>query len=190
MERPSDENVSRLPTRPEPRGESFYAVGGPVQPGRGCYIERAADRQLYTKLVAGEYCHVLAPRQSGKSSLVARTARKLRAEGFLTAVVDLSQMSTKDGSSEAGRWYYTVAYRIVRELAHADKVIAVENGHDVCLFHLPTACLRSLTFGVRFDRKRRSALARRIAKSKQLQHIALEQTKLDPQRFALGFEAL
>ena len=87
-------------------------------------------------------------------------------------------------------WDYEEEYRIVRELAYADKVITVEDSHDICLFRLPPACLRSLTFGVRFDRKRRGALARRIAKSKQLQHIALAQTKLDPQCFALDFEAL
>ena len=50
------------------------------------------------------------------SSLVARSARELRKQGYLTAVVDLGQTVGRDGDSEAGRWYYGIAYRIVRDL--------------------------------------------------------------------------
>lgn len=112
----TDSSVTELKPGPRERGESFYVVGGPVQPRRDCYLERTADRQLLARLLEGEYCHVLAPRQTGKSSLVARAARSLRREGYLTAVVDLSQTVGRERDSEAGRWYYGIAYRIVREL--------------------------------------------------------------------------
>jgi WD40 repeat protein len=113
---PPDNKVTELPPPPDERGESFYVVGGPVQPRRGCYVQRAADRQLLDKLREGEYCHLLAPPQTGKSSLVARTARELRRDGYLTAVVDLGQTVGRNRQAEAGRWYYGLAYRIVRDL--------------------------------------------------------------------------
>lgn len=112
----SDNKVTELPAPQDERGESFYVVGGPVQPRRGCYIERPADRQLVEKLLEAEYCHVLGPPQTGKSSLMARAARELRRQGILTAVVDLSQTVDRDRGSEAGRWNYGIAYRIVRDL--------------------------------------------------------------------------
>jgi len=116
LEGPTDNKVTELRPPQEERGESFYVVGGPVQPRRGCYIQRTADKQLVDKLREGEYCHVFAAPQTGKSSLVARTARELRRQGFVTAVVDLSQTIGRDRESEAGRWYYGIAYRIVRDL--------------------------------------------------------------------------
>ncbi|HJP04542.1 MAG TPA: AAA-like domain-containing protein [Gammaproteobacteria bacterium] len=98
------------------RDAKFYVVGGPVQPGRDCYLHRNADAELMQRLEEGEYCHVLAQRQTGKTSLAASTARKLRATGTLVALVDLIQASGEDPSENAGRWYYSIAYRIVREL--------------------------------------------------------------------------
>lgn len=98
------------------RGEEFYVAGGPVAPDRRCYITRATDLELLERVVAGEYCHVIAPRFSGKSSLVARAVSQLRAGGALAAVVDLSQLGSRDGSTAVGRWYYGLAYRVMRDL--------------------------------------------------------------------------
>ena len=98
------------------RNSKYYVVGGPVQPDRDCYIVRDADAALYARLHDGEYCHVLAPRQTGKTSLAARTARRLRDEGMHVALVDLSQTGGGEQAEDAGRWYYSIAYRIIREL--------------------------------------------------------------------------
>jgi hypothetical protein len=98
------------------RAEEFFVAGGPVGPDRPCYIERSADRELLERLAAGDYCHIIAPRFSGKSSLVARMASRLRAGGQLAAIVDLSQLGSRDGSTEVGRWYYGLAYRVMRDL--------------------------------------------------------------------------
>ena len=68
----------------------FFVVGGPVQPNRSCYITREADAALYARVVDGEYCRLLAPRHMGKTSLIARTARRLRADGVRVAILDLS----------------------------------------------------------------------------------------------------
>jgi len=94
----------------------FFVVGGPVQPDRGCYVERDADDALRQGLLDQQFCYVLGPKASGKTSLMARTIRRLRAEGQLAAVVDLTQIGARGESTEAGRWFYSIAYRIVREL--------------------------------------------------------------------------
>jgi len=94
----------------------FYVVGGPVQPDRDCYVVRDADAALYTRLSAGEYCDVLAPPDSGSTSLIAHTANRLRADGVAVANVDLAQISNRSITEDIGRWYYSVAYRILREL--------------------------------------------------------------------------
>jgi WD40 repeat protein len=99
-----------------PRDPKFYVVGGPVQPGRDCYLQRYADAELLRRVDEGEYCHVLAQRQTGKTSLAAATVRKLRGTDKSVAMVDLTQASEEDPSENAGRWYYSIAYRIVREL--------------------------------------------------------------------------
>jgi WD40 repeat protein len=98
------------------RAEDFFVAGGPVAPDRACYIERSTDRALIERLGERDYCHVIAPRFSGKSSLVARTARRLREQGELAALIDLSQLGGRDGAAEVGRWYYGLAYRVMRDL--------------------------------------------------------------------------
>lgn len=51
------------------------------------YVERVSDRLLLDQLLAKEYCIVLAPRAIGKSSLMVRTAHRLRERGIACAVV-------------------------------------------------------------------------------------------------------
>jgi WD40 repeat protein len=94
----------------------FFVVGGPVQPDRPCYVERAADAELARGIREQRFCSVLAPRSSGKSSLMARAIRALRQERQLAAVVDLAQIGLRGNAGDAGRWYYGIAYRILREL--------------------------------------------------------------------------
>ena len=97
----------------------FFAVGGAVQPDRPCYIERPADAALSQGIRERQFCYILAPKASGKSSLMARAVRELRAEGQLVAVVDLTQIGMDGqsaGGAEAGRWSYSIAYRVLREL--------------------------------------------------------------------------
>ncbi len=100
----------------EKRNSKFYVVGGPVQPGRECCIVRDSDMQLYARLSEDEYCYVLAPAHEGKTTLMANTATRMRAEGIRVATVDLAQISSRDMKDDVGRWYYSFAYRIVREL--------------------------------------------------------------------------
>ncbi len=102
----------------EGRGDpdGFFVAGGPVQPGRGCYVRRAADRELGRLVRAGEYVQVMAPRQMGKSSLMARLAEELRGEGRHVAVVDLTQVGARERPDDLGRWFYSFAFRLIRQL--------------------------------------------------------------------------
>ena len=96
--------------------QDFFVVGGPVQPDRACYIRRAADEQLLEAISAERFAYVLAPRASGKSSLMGRAIRRLRADGQMAAVIDLTQIGTRAENVDSVRWHYSIAYRICREL--------------------------------------------------------------------------
>jgi hypothetical protein len=94
----------------------FFSVGTPLHAVRAGYIRRHADEVLYETLVAGRYAHVIAPDRSGKSSLIAATAARLEANGRRVAILDLEHIGVRDAGSDAGRWYYSVAYRLLRQL--------------------------------------------------------------------------
>jgi hypothetical protein len=94
----------------------FYVVGGTLRADAPSYIERKADRELYEHILKGDFCCVLTPRQMGKSSLMIRTADRLKKEGIRTAIIDLTQIGTEREKTSADKWYYGIAYRIVREL--------------------------------------------------------------------------
>jgi WD40 repeat protein len=98
------------------RNSKFYVVGGPVRPDQACYVLRDADTSFYARLSEQDYSYVLAPDQSGKTSLMAHTALRLRDDGVRVATVDLAQISGRDTVDDVGRWYYSIAYRIMREL--------------------------------------------------------------------------
>jgi AAA-like domain len=74
-------------TATQPR---FYQIGGSLVPNAPSYVIRRADEALYDGLIQGEFCYVLTPRQMGKSSLMVRTAARLRTEGVAVAVLDLT----------------------------------------------------------------------------------------------------
>jgi WD40 repeat protein len=98
------------------RSANFYAVGGPVQPDRACYVKRDADDLLLRRLIGGDYCHVLSQRHTGKTSLAAHTAWSLRDRDVRVAVIDFTQLMRNEQDDTSGRWYYSIAYRIVRDL--------------------------------------------------------------------------
>jgi WD40 repeat protein len=94
----------------------FFSVGAPLHAVRAGYVRRSADDVLYTTVKAGRFAHVIAPDRSGKSSLIAAAAARLENNGFKVATLDLEQIGARDAGSDEGRWYYSIAYRLLRQL--------------------------------------------------------------------------
>ena len=94
----------------------FFSVGTPLHAVRAGYIRRAADEQLFDALISGGNAHVIAPARSGKTSLIAAVSARLQSHDIRVAVIDLAQISERDGGTDVGRWYYNIAYRLVRQL--------------------------------------------------------------------------
>lgn len=92
----------------------FFRVGGTLHLDSPSYVKRPADNELFEQVRAGQFCYVLTPRQMGKSSLMLRTAERLRQAGARTAIVDLSSLGTQEITSE--QWYLGLIKRLGLEL--------------------------------------------------------------------------
>lgn len=79
----------------------FFTAGGTLRASAPSYVERQADSELRSYAASGQLCYVLTTRQMGKSSLMTRVARQLRADGVQTAIVDLTSI----GTAAIDEWY-------------------------------------------------------------------------------------
>src|SRR5262245_13092865 len=83
---------------------NFYVTGGSLQYDAPSYVERQADHDLLRGLLEGEFCYVLTARQMGKSSLMVRTASRLRSAGIRVAALDLTAIGGQSVSPD--QWYH------------------------------------------------------------------------------------
>lgn len=95
----------------------FYVTGGTLSRDALCYVTRAADHQLYEFLCNSQFCYVLTARQMGKSSLMVRTAARLRDEGVGVVVLDLTAIGM---NVTAEQWYGGLLTQMAQQLSLED----------------------------------------------------------------------
>ena len=84
-------------------------AGGTLSPTSVDYIVRPADSMILEALRRHEFCYVLSSRQMGKSSLLARAAATLRAEGWRVVPIDMTMI----GTVSCDIWYQTLCQWIL-----------------------------------------------------------------------------
>ena len=99
--------------------ENFFVTGGTLRYDAPSYVERQADRDLYDGLTKGEFCFGLTSRQMGKSSLMVRTAQKLRHHGIQVAVLDLTAVGQ---NLTPEQWYDGLVLRLGTQLRLEDEL--------------------------------------------------------------------
>ncbi len=107
-------------------GEGFYVTGGTLRRDAPSYVRRKADDDLYVGLKAGRLCYVLTARQLGKSSLMVRTAGRLREEGVSVVVLDLTAIGQ---NITADQWYDGLLARVGEQLELEEELEAYWNGN-------------------------------------------------------------
>ena len=108
-------------------GSGYFHDKGTLRPDSPSYVEREADRDLFTSLVRGELCYVLTSRQMGKSSLMVRTAHRLRDRGVNVAVLDLTAVGQNVTPEQ---WYDGLLSRIGRALRLEDELEEYWTRHE------------------------------------------------------------
>jgi len=101
--------------------KSFYVAGGTLPRDAPSYVNRRADTELFEGLLEGRFCYVLTSRQMGKSSLMVRTAGRLREKGVTCAVLDLTAIG-QDLTRE--QWYDGLQNSLGRQLGLEEELDA------------------------------------------------------------------
>jgi tetratricopeptide (TPR) repeat protein len=92
---------------------AFFVTSGTMSPDAPSYVPRQADEELYASLSRGEFCYMLTSRQMGKSSLMVRTAERLKREDVAVASIDLTALGQ---NLTAEQWYDGLLSRLGSEL--------------------------------------------------------------------------
>jgi tetratricopeptide (TPR) repeat protein len=98
---------------PTNSSNTFFVVGGTLGREAASYVRRPVDEEILRLTLAGEYCNVLAARQTGKSSLMVRTSERLKREGVRSVIIDLTSIGSAVSPSE---WYFGLLSRLKTEL--------------------------------------------------------------------------
>src|SRR5271170_7328897 len=109
-----------------PASAGFYVTGGTLKRDAPSYVKREADQELHDALREGKFCYVLTSRQMGKSSLMVRTAVRLREEGVQVAVLDLTALGT---NLKVEQWYLGLLNRVGQQLDLEDELDAYWEEH-------------------------------------------------------------
>lgn len=107
-------------------GRRFFVTGGTLRADAPSYVERAADHELLAGLLAGDFCYVLTSRQMGKSSLMVRTAQKLRERGVRVVALDLTAIGLNLTSEQ---WYAGLLIHAGKQAGREDELEAFWDAH-------------------------------------------------------------
>jgi hypothetical protein len=105
----------------------FYVTGGTLRHDAPSYVERQADKDLLDGLLKGEFCYVLTSRQMGKSSLMVRTAARLREQDVQVVVLDLTAIGQ---NVTPEHWYDGLLMRLGRQLRLEDELEKFGESHS------------------------------------------------------------
>jgi TolB-like protein len=92
---------------------SFFKTQGTLPLDAPSYVERRADQQLLDALTQGRFCYILTSRQMGKSSLMVRTAQRLRELGTRVVQLDLQAIGV---NLTPEQWYDGLVVKMGRQL--------------------------------------------------------------------------
>jgi WD40 repeat protein len=119
--------LCRIPEKPftmkRPKNNplpTFYVTGGTLRHDAPSYVQRRADQSLLDFLLRGEFCYVLTARQMGKSSMMIRTASRLRDCGIGVAVLDLTAVGQ---NLTPEQWYGGLLVQIGQQLNLEEELI-------------------------------------------------------------------
>lgn len=104
----------------------FYVTGGTLSRDALSYVTRQADDDLYSGLTQGQFCYVLTSRQMGKSSLMVRTAARLRETGAGVVLLDLTAIGQ---NLTAEQWYSGLLTQIGQQLELDDELEEFWDAH-------------------------------------------------------------
>ncbi len=104
----------------------FYVTGGTLSRDAQSYVMRQADDDLYAGLAQGSFCYVLTSRQMGKSSLMVRTAARLREAGAGVVLLDLTAIGQ---NLTAEQWYNGLLTQIGQQLELDDELEEFWDAH-------------------------------------------------------------
>ena len=84
----------------------YFVAGGTLHSEAPSYVERPADSEIEQLALDGRLGYVLTTRQMGKSSLMTRTAHKLRQQQVHTAIIDLTAIGSANVTID--EWYVSL----------------------------------------------------------------------------------
>lgn len=93
--------------------QNFFQQGGTLEAGAPSYIHRPADDKLLEALNNRDYCLILAPRQTGKSSLIIQAISALEKQNIFSAYCDLQFLKLQKNPEQ---WFGDLVYQIGRDL--------------------------------------------------------------------------
>ena len=122
---------------------NFFHVGGSLPARCPSYIKRKSDKHIFQHLKDNQFCYVLAPRQTGKSSLKVRSMQRFKQEGYKCISIDMTSL-IKSNTDEK-KWYYNFFYIIYRNAGRPEAFQPVwKKNAGLNLNSLVTACFTQL----------------------------------------------